>query len=55
MSKQRVLLLTLRILQHTKRIDSAVKENFGCCPQFKWFDELINERTKDQDELKSIK
>ena len=51
---QRVLLLRLRIKRDTKRIDESVRENFGYCPDYKWFDDLIYDRTKDQDELELI-
>ena len=54
MNRQRILLLSLRIKHSTKRIDDAVYENFGSCPNYKWFDDLIDERSKDQEELQSI-
>lgn len=48
------LKLTLRIKTAQKRIDAAVKNNFGYCPQEKWFDDLVDQRNSDQKELDGL-
>ena len=50
----KVLKLALRIKRAQKRIDAAVENNFGVCPQEKWFDDLVDQRNTDQKELEEI-
>lgn len=55
MNSMKILKLTLKIKSAQKRIDVAVENNFGYCPQEQWFDDLVEQRNLDQKEINTLK
>ena len=46
--------LEMLVKSKRKKVDDAVSENFGHCPQEKWFDDLLAELKKVEFELQRV-